>query len=126
MIIVMQPNAPQESIDRVVVEIGRMGAAAHLSKGISRTVIGAVGEEGNIDETHLRSLDGVEKVVPIMKPYKLASREFHEEDSIVEVGGGSRRARSRRSSRAWIGRGRGRRCRRRDCAWSGFDMGATE
>src|SRR5215207_166017 len=84
----MQPNAPQESIDRVVAEIGRMGAAAHLSKGVSRTVIGAVGEESTIDETHLRSLDGVEKVVPIMKPYKLASREFHEEDSVVEVGGG--------------------------------------
>src|SRR5688500_13852584 len=84
----MQPNAPQESIDRVVAEIGRMGAAAHLSKGVSRTVIGAVGEESTIDETHLRSLDGVEKVVPIMKPYKLASREFHEEDSVVEIGGG--------------------------------------
>src|SRR5688500_10005916 len=83
----MQPNAPQESIDRVVAEIGRMGAAAHLSKGVSRTVIGAVGEESTIDESHLRSLDGVEKVVPIMKPYKLASREFHEEDSVVEVGG---------------------------------------
>jgi 3-deoxy-7-phosphoheptulonate synthase len=89
VIIVMQPNAPQESIDRVVAEIGRMGAAAHLSKGVSRTVIGAVGEEGNIDESHLRALDGVEKVVPIMKPYKLASREFHEDDSIVEVGGGA-------------------------------------
>src|SRR3954470_20068122 len=84
----MQPNAPQESIDRVVAEIGRMGAAAHLSKGVSRTVIGAVGEEGNIDENHLRSLDGVEKVVPIMKPYKLASREFHEEDTVIEIGGG--------------------------------------
>jgi 3-deoxy-7-phosphoheptulonate synthase len=83
----MQPNAPQESIDRVVAEIGRMGAAAHLSKGVSRTVIGAVGEEGNIDESHLRALDGVEKVVPIMKPYKLASREFHEDDSVFEIGG---------------------------------------
>jgi 3-deoxy-7-phosphoheptulonate synthase len=88
VIIVMQPNAPQESIERVVAEIGRMGAAAHLSKGVSRTVIGAVGEEGNIDENHLRSLDGVEKVVPIMKPYKLASREFHEEDTVIEIGGG--------------------------------------
>ena len=51
------------------------------------TVIGAIGEEG-LDQSHLASLDGVEKVVPIMKPYKLASREFHEEDSVVEVGGG--------------------------------------
>src|SRR5947207_9209299 len=65
-----------------------MGAAAHLSQGKFRTVIGAVGEEGNIDQNHLASLDGVEKVVPIMKPYKLASREFHEDDSVIEVGGG--------------------------------------
>src|SRR3954471_23682305 len=85
----MQSNAPQGSIDRVVAEIEKMGAAAHLSKGQFRTVIGAVGEEGNIDQNHLASLDGVEKVVPIMKPYKLASREFHEDDTIIEVGGGS-------------------------------------
>ncbi|CAA9534178.1 MAG: 2-keto-3-deoxy-D-arabino-heptulosonate-7-phosphate synthase I beta, partial [uncultured Sphingomonadaceae bacterium] len=89
MIIVMNPNATQESIDRIQAEIERMGARPHLSRGVSRTVIGAVGEEGKIDEAHLASLDGVEKVVPIMKPYKLASREFHEEDTIVEIGGGS-------------------------------------
>jgi len=84
----MNPNAPQASIDRVVREIEKMGGAAHLSQGKFRTVIGAVGEEGNIDQSHLAALDGVEKVVPIMKPYKLASREFHEDDSVVEVGGG--------------------------------------
>src|SRR5215217_5820935 len=85
----MNPHAPQASIDRVVGEVEKMGAAAHLSKGQFRTVIGAVGEENNIDQNHLASLDGVEKVVPIMKPYKLASREFHEDDSVIEVGGGS-------------------------------------
>jgi 3-deoxy-7-phosphoheptulonate synthase len=85
----MDPNAPQASIDRVVAEIERMGSRAHLSRGSYRTVIGAIGEEGTVDQNHLASLDGVEKVVPIMKPYKLASREFHEEDTVVEVGGGS-------------------------------------
>src|SRR6266576_6848083 len=84
----MQPNTPQASIDRVVGEIERMGATAHLSQGKFRTVIGAVGEESLIDQNHLATLDGVEKVVPIMKPYKLASREFHEDDSVMEVGGG--------------------------------------
>ncbi len=84
----MNPNAPKASIDRVVGEIERMGAAAHLSQGKFRTVIGAVGEEAILDQNHLASLDGVEKVVPIMKPYKLASREFHEDDSVIEVGGG--------------------------------------
>src|SRR5205823_12110534 len=57
--------------------------------GQFRTVIGAVGEEANLDQNHIMSLDGVEKVVQVMKPYKLASREFHEDDSVVEVGGGS-------------------------------------
>jgi 3-deoxy-7-phosphoheptulonate synthase len=85
----MDQSAPQESIDRVVAEIERMGSQAHLSRGNYRTVIGAIGEEGTIDQNHLAALDGVEKVVPIMKPYKLASREFHEDDSVVAVGGGS-------------------------------------
>src|SRR6202451_3720526 len=85
----MDQSAPQASIDRVVAEIERMGSRAHLSRGSYRTVIGAIGEEGTVDQNHLASLDGVEKVVPIMKPYKLASREFHEDDSVVEVGGGS-------------------------------------
>lgn len=89
MIIVMNHGAGDGAIDRVVKEIERMGAQAHLSRGTFKTVIGAVGEEGALDQMHLSSLDGVEKVVPIMKPYKLASREFHEEDSIMEIGGGS-------------------------------------
>ena len=88
MIIVMNHAAPQSAIDRVVAEIEKMGNKAHLSRGEFRTVIGAVGEEGTLDQVHLSSLDGVEKVVPIMKPYKLASREFHEADSVVEIGGG--------------------------------------
>ncbi len=89
MIIVMDPAVSQQAIDRVVGEIERMGSRAHLSRGKFRTVIGAIGEEGTLDQNHLASLDGVEKVVPVMKPYKLASRDFHEDDSVVEVGGGS-------------------------------------
>src|SRR5438874_8036296 len=89
LIIVMNSGAGDEAIDRVVAEIERMGSTAHLSRGQFRTVIGAVGEEGALDQVHLSSLDGVEKVVPIMKPYKLASREFHEDDSVIEIGGGS-------------------------------------
>jgi 3-deoxy-7-phosphoheptulonate synthase len=88
VIIVMNPTASQDAIDRVVAEIERMGNMPHLSRGQFRTVIGAVGEEGTLDQNHLASLDGVEKVVPIMKPYKLASREFRQEDSVVEIGGG--------------------------------------
>src|SRR5436189_5835422 len=85
----MNSDASEAAIERVSSEIERMGARPHLSRGTFRTVIGAVGEEGALDQNHLASLDGVEKVVPIMKPYKLASREFHEEDFVVEIGGGS-------------------------------------
>src|SRR5260370_2321480 len=88
-IIVMDSSASDESIERVTREIEKMGAKSHLSRGKFRTVIGALGEEGLIDQNHLASLDGVEKVVPIMKPYKLASRGFHEEASVIEAGGGS-------------------------------------
>jgi 3-deoxy-7-phosphoheptulonate synthase len=88
VIIVMNPDASDEAINRVQAEIERMGSRPHLSRGKFRTVIGAMGEEGKVDDQHLAALDGVEKVVPIMKPYKLASREFHEEDSVVMVGGG--------------------------------------
>jgi 3-deoxy-7-phosphoheptulonate synthase len=85
----METNASAEAIERVSQEIVKMGGQPHLSRGKFRTVIGAVGDEMALDQSHLTSLDGVEKVVPIMKPYKLASREFHEDDSVVEVGGGS-------------------------------------
>ena len=74
MIIVMSPNAPQSSIDRVVSEIERMGSQPHLSRGQFRTVIGAVGEEGKLDQSHIQTLDGVDKVLPIMSPYKLEPR----------------------------------------------------
>ena len=65
MIIVMNSDASQASIDKVVSEIEGMGGAAYLSKGKFRTVIGAVGEENDIDQNRLASLDGVEKVVPV-------------------------------------------------------------
>ena len=84
----MKHNAPDAAIDRVCAEIQRMGARPHLSRGQFRTVIGAVGEETVIDQNHLASLDGVDRVVQIMQPFKLASREFHEDDSVVEIGGG--------------------------------------
>jgi 3-deoxy-7-phosphoheptulonate synthase len=89
LVIVMNPNVSSATIDRVVGEIERMGAHAHVSRGQFRTIIGAIGEEQALDQAHLATLDGVEKVVPVLAPYKLASREFHEEDSIFEIGGGS-------------------------------------
>jgi len=88
MIVVMKQNAPQACVDRVIAEIERMGGRPHLSAGQFRTVIGIVGEEVSVDQNHLASIDGVEKVLQVMKPYKLASRDFHEDDTVVQVGGG--------------------------------------
>jgi 3-deoxy-7-phosphoheptulonate synthase len=92
MIVILQPQASEELVRDIVSQIEALGLQAHLSRGQFRTVIGVVGEEGNVDAEHLKSITGVEQVLPIMKPYKLASREFHKEDSVVDIpcpGGGT-------------------------------------
>ena len=99
MIVILKPAADDALIQDIVGQIEAIGLHAHLSRGEYRTIIGVVGEEAKIDKEHLLSLNGVEQVLPIMKPYKLASREFHSEDSIfhipcpdgqmLQIGGGS-------------------------------------
>ena len=87
MIIVMKKNATEEQIDRVVSWIKSVGYMAHPSSGVERTIIGAVGD--NRGKEHLKvieSLSGVEKVIPILKPYKLASREAKEGNTVIRVG----------------------------------------
>jgi 3-deoxy-7-phosphoheptulonate synthase len=87
MIVLMKKNATPQEIDHVTEWIASVGYKPHPSCGVERTLIGAIGDERG--KAHLKSavtLPGVEKVVPILKPYKLASREFKEEDTIVTVG----------------------------------------
>jgi 3-deoxy-7-phosphoheptulonate synthase len=87
MIILMKKNATQEQIDHVTGWIASVGYKPHLSQGVERTLIGAIGDErGKVQLVSAVSLDGVEKVVPILKPYKLAGREFREEDTVVQIG----------------------------------------
>jgi 3-deoxy-7-phosphoheptulonate synthase len=77
----------QEDVDRVVAKIEEFGYQPHLIYGVERTVIGAVGDErGKSRLQSLESMPGVEKVVPILKPFKLAGRELHAEDSSFKVG----------------------------------------
>ncbi|MBU4580836.1 MAG: 3-deoxy-7-phosphoheptulonate synthase, partial [Proteobacteria bacterium] len=87
MIILMKKNATEEQINHVTEWIASVGYQTHLSQGVERTIIGAIGNDrGRI---HLKSaafLPGVEKVVPILKPYKLAGREFQENDTVIQVG----------------------------------------
>ena len=87
MIIVLKPHATEAEIAQVIKKIESFGLAAHVSKGTERTVIGAIGDERILQERPLEAFPFVEKVLPILKPYKLASREFRPEGSVVSVGG---------------------------------------
>ena len=86
MIIVMA-SRKREDIDRVIDKIQEFGYQAHLIEGVERTVIGAVGDERGKERLQsLESLPGVENVVHILKPYKLAGRELRKEDSVFHAG----------------------------------------
>lgn len=87
MIIVMRRGATDPEINEVLECVKAVGFDIHLSRGVERTIVGAIGgDRGALERLHLESLSGVEKVAPISKPYKLASRDFHPEDTVVQVG----------------------------------------
>ena len=83
MIIVMKDHASAEQIAGVVTQVEAQGFKVHLSQGEERTIIGVIGDERPIDIRSFEALDGVERTVPILKPYKLASREMHPADTLV-------------------------------------------
>jgi 3-deoxy-7-phosphoheptulonate synthase len=88
MMIVMKEGASKDQIDAVVKKVESVGAAAHISEGAVLTVVGAIGDRERIANLDLDGAPGVDRVVPIMKPYKLASKQFkHGEPTIVEVDG---------------------------------------
>ncbi len=87
MIIVMQSRASTEQIAAVVARIEALGYRPHLSKGEETTIIGVIGDDRPIDPAQFELLDGVEKTVPILKPYKLASRTMHPPDTLVPLNG---------------------------------------
>lgn len=88
MIIVLKPNTTDEQIQHIIDKLDEMGFRHDLSKGEKRTLIGVIGEEDALREAPLKAIPGVEKVVPVLKPYKLASREYQSEDSIFDLGYG--------------------------------------
>src|SRR3989344_1162641 len=87
MIIVLKPKTSEKDIKAVCDKIKKFGMAPHVSKGEQRTIIGAVGDERLFNQEQVMAMGCVEKVMPILKPYKLVSREFKNEDTIVTVGG---------------------------------------
>ena len=88
MIIVLKRDCTSEQIDHIVERLTELGLRPEVSRGIKRTLIGVIGEEDIIRNAPLRAFPGVEEVVPILKPYKLASRELQPDDSVVDVGFG--------------------------------------
>jgi 3-deoxy-7-phosphoheptulonate synthase len=88
MMIVMKEDATKEQVDSVVRRVENVGAHAHVSEGELLTVIGAIGDRERIANLDLTGADGVDRVVPITKPYKLASSQLkHGVASVVEIDG---------------------------------------
>ncbi len=87
MIIVMKHHATADEIAGVVAHIESLGFQAHLSSGEERTIIGVIGDERPIEPEHFELLPGVERAVRILHPFKLASRDFHPDDSVVKING---------------------------------------
>src|SRR3712207_1036135 len=88
MMIVMKPEATEAQIAHVVDRIEAVGARAHISKGEEVTLIGAIGDRDHEARIHLEGSPGVDKVMPILKPYKLASTQLrHGVPSVFEFSG---------------------------------------
>lgn len=87
MIIVLRPDATESQIKHIVERVKSLGLKPMISKGIERTIIGVIGEEDIIRIQPLEIFPGVEKVMPILAPYKLVSREFKPEHSVINVSG---------------------------------------
>ena len=88
MIIVLKPDATKEQLKHIVDKVKKMGLKPWISKGAERTIIGVIGTEDAIRLEPLEVFPGVEKVMPVLKPYKLVSRDFRKESTIVDLGDG--------------------------------------
>ena len=85
MIVVMEENAAPGQVDRVVTHLEQMGLAVHRSIGANRTVLGVVGENPRGDPQRVQMFDGVQEVVQISEPYKLASRAFRPQGTVINL-----------------------------------------
>ena len=87
MIVVMSPTAKASEIEHVIDRITRAGLKVHISEGSVRTIIGIIGDKKIIAELPFGALPGVEKTISVTSSYKLVSREFHAENTVIDVGG---------------------------------------
>lgn len=86
MIIIMGHGVTEDEIRGVVMRLEERGFKTHLSQGVERTIIGAIGDKTRLGGMSLEALPGVESVVAILQPYKMASRSFKQEDTVIRIG----------------------------------------
>jgi len=88
MIIVLRPEATEAQVNHIIEKVKKLGLTPHVSKGTERTIIGVIGPEDILRVTPLEVFPGVERVMPVLAPYKLVSREFKPEGSLIDLGKG--------------------------------------
>ncbi|MFO7741718.1 MAG: 3-deoxy-7-phosphoheptulonate synthase [Anaerolineae bacterium] len=87
MIIVMKQGATNAQVTNVAARIEEWGCQAHISEGKERIIIGVIGNGRPLDREPIERMSGVERTVPILRPFKLAGRDFHPKDTVIEVNG---------------------------------------
>jgi 3-deoxy-7-phosphoheptulonate synthase len=87
MIIVLKPEASEREVDHIIDRLRELGLKSQLSTGQERTIIGVVGDDRILHNQPLTAMPGVESVLPILAPWKLVSREFKREGTIIDVSG---------------------------------------
>ena len=87
MLIVMHRQATQKQVDHVMAAVEAMGLTAEPIPGSLRTAIGVLGNQGYVDDSTIRTLPGVRETIHVSKPYKMASRDFHPDASVIDVAG---------------------------------------
>ena len=87
MIIVLKPDATEKQIDHLLDRLRELGLKSHISTGQERTIIGVIGDDRILHNQPLTAFPGVESVTPILAPWKLVSREFKKEGTVIDVGG---------------------------------------
>jgi len=87
MIVVMKPGATGAQIANVTARIEQWGCRAHISEGQEHTIIGVIGNGRPLDREQLERMSGVARTVPILRPFKLASRDFHPQSTVVKIDG---------------------------------------
>jgi len=87
MVIVMKKEAGEGLISKVLAKVESLGLKAHLSRGRIRTIVGVVGDNSAVEPGNFECLDGVERVVPLLGPFKLASRDFKKENTVFSIDG---------------------------------------